>query len=122
MPCPRCDGEAVKLRFRQCPHCNRKVAWMRTRLTQESQKNRDEINKRIADGDMSAVPSLGVLMLPMEAQYPQLQGDGSIDWSPWVLTTSHEGQKVLVESPCPQCKVLMPPLGGRAAMPNRGKP
>ena len=61
---------------------------------------------------MSAIPPLGVLVLPMEAQYPQLQGDGSIDWSPWVLVGSQEGKKVLAESPCRRCKVVMPPLGG----------
>jgi DNA-directed RNA polymerase subunit RPC12/RpoP len=119
MPCPRCDGEAAKLLFRHCPHCGEQVAWARTILTKESQKQRDEIHKRVAEGDMSAVPSLGVLMLPMEIQYPQLQDDGGIDWSPWVLANSHEGQKVLVESPCPQCKVVMPPLGGRTKAPKR---
>ena len=117
MPCPRCGGEAVKLRFRDCPHCDRKVAWVRMRLTRESRKKRDEIHKRVAEGDASAIPSIGVLVLPMEAQYPQLQGDGTIDWSPWVLASSHEGQEVLAASPCPRCKVVMPPLGGRAKAP-----
>ena len=117
MPCPRCGGEAVKLRFRRCQHCNSKVAWVRMRLTKAGQQKRGEIHQRIADGDMSAIPSFGVLILPMEAQYPQSQSDGSIDWSPWVLADSHEGQMVLTESPCPRCKVVMTPLGGRAKAP-----
>ena len=115
MPCPRCDGEAVKLRFRRCPHCKATVAWARARLTAESQKKRDQIHKQIAAGDTSSIGSLGILILPMTAQYPQKQSDGSVDWSPWVHADSPEGRKVLAESPCPRCKVVMPPLGARVA-------
>lgn len=117
MPCPRCGGEAIKLLLRTCPHCGEQVAWARTILTKASQKKRDEIHKRVAEGDMSAVGGFGVLVLPMEARYPQLQSDGSIGWSPWVPIGSDEGQKVLAESPCPQCKVVMPPLDPRVKPP-----
>ncbi len=115
MPCPRCAGEAVKLRFRHCPHCGEKVAWARMRLTEESQAQRDRVNKRIAEGDRSAVPMTGVLMLPIEAQYPQQQSDGSIGWSPWVPVNAQQAGKALSRSPCPICLEIMPPLGGAGA-------
>ncbi|NIA07748.1 MAG: hypothetical protein GWP14_08990 [Actinobacteria bacterium] len=82
--CPKCGGEAVKLRYHRCQACGKKVVISRLRLTEKGQAQREAMRKQAEAAGGSAAGPPGPMMPPMESQYRLKQSDGGYGWSPWV--------------------------------------
>ena len=99
--CPKCDGEAVRVLYRNCPNCGKKVLYYRIRLTAEEQDKREA---RRAAGQPEPGP---MTRRATELQYRVKQADGSFDWTPWIAVDTPEGQRQVRQFYdsllCPNC-------------------
>ena len=102
--CPKCGGKAVRLGYRDCPACNKKVLYCRMD------------SEPPPEGGTPAAPAAPgrAMMLPVSIQYRVNQEDGSFTWGPWMNSMSAQAQQTGLNTRCPECGAgLFVPSGGR---------
>ena len=77
--CPKCDGEAVVLEFRDCPECGEKNVISRVRLPKQGE---EAVAQPVGGG-----PEFGPLPT---VQYRVKQSDGTYTWTDWMPITASE--------------------------------
>ena len=92
--CPKCGGRAVRLVYRDCRSCGKKVLVCRIHVPEAPEG---------ATGPGGGPPGLGMMMQPMPMQYWVKQEDGSFAWSSMVMGGSPQAIQLERSLICPEC-------------------
>ena len=90
--CPRCDDQAARLFYHNCPKCKEKNVVSRVRITEEGEAALVE----------HGGPGSGY-MPSSEMQYRIKQDDGSYDWTDWSSTIFSRIQELDSYLVCTEC-------------------
>lgn len=116
--CPKCDGEAVRVSYRECPGCGKNIMCYRLRLSAQGKAQRDAMLKQ-AESTGQPVARMGPMMamsMAMEVQYRIKQADGSYGWTDWLDAMGPPQQRLQFQSSmrCPECDALLFPQPSRS--------
>ena len=108
IPCPKCGGQAVKVTYRDCPSCGKKVLRLRLRLTEQGQAQREALQKQAETTGQLTAPMMSP---PMDVQFWVKQPDGKFGWTAWMLGVSPEAIQTQRNLRCSNCDALLfPPV------------
>ena len=114
IPCPKCGGQAVRVIYRDCPACGKKVLSFRLRLTEQAQAQRKATRKQGgAAGKPGALP-FELMRPPMDIQYWVKQPDSSLGWTAWMLGGSPQAMQTQSDLRCSKCGAPLFPSPSRS--------
>ena len=96
--CPKCGGDAVKLGYRTCAECKKKILVSRSRLREDAAA---AYRQRKAQGQ--APMPMEMMAWPRDVQWRVQQADGSYGWTEWMPRNSAEDRQVRETIKCPKC-------------------
>ena len=111
IPCPKCGGQAVRVTYRDCPSCGKKVLRLRIRLTEEAQAQREAMQKQ---AETTGQPTVPMMIPPTDVQYWVKQPDGKFGWTAWMLAVSPEAIQTQRDVRCSNCDALLFPSASRS--------
>ena len=77
--CPKCGGQAVRVLYRKCASCGKKVQFARVCLTAQGQAQRDFMKKQ-AEAQGKTYKRMPMMSPPLDMQFWTKQPDGSFAW------------------------------------------